>query len=80
MTEPTFNVKIEKSGEPARYLRATFTRTDLGEAHPLNIYGEVFKASMMEAAKAFEDPAVREVPIYEAGSLKPVAYLRRFDP
>lgn len=80
MTETVYTVKVETSAEPTRYLRATFRATseDITKQHPIDIFGEVFKETIAAAAKALEDPSVREVPIYQAGVFEPVAYLTRF--
>ena len=58
------------------FLNVTFDEAPSGE-RPVDGLGDVFRASLMSAAAAFDDPNVREVPIYREGDLRPAAYLTR---
>lgn len=71
-------VKISSESDEYR-LVAEFRAVpeDILNQHPIDVFGPTFTASLQEAALAFVDPNVREVPIYCAGEMEPIAYLKR---
>lgn len=73
-----YAVKV-KSDDAEQVLVATFRPVDVDivNQHPIDQFGDVFRETIQRAALAFDDPNVREVPIYREGVLEPVAYLRR---
>lgn len=77
----SYHVKVQ-AGEVTHRLLATFRTTyaDIVNQHPIAIFGPIFRETLQTAAAAFADPNVREVPIYAAGQLEPVAYLTRWRP
>lgn len=75
-----YGVRITPDGGEVVQLWLHFPSTPadtFSAEHPVDLLGPAFRASLEDAAKAFIDPNVTEVPVYRAGELDPIAYVKR---
>jgi len=78
MAKASYSVRVQRnvgSSTEETVVNLEIDDAELQGEHVLNT--EVFQASLMEAAKQMHETGAREVPVYEVGRVKPVAYLRR---